>query len=188
MEEELKNALRDKETVLWKSRPAPFELLDAENKASVLVKWIVSAVVALTFCILYFSHNDTYNYYVIGFVFLLVLAVAISPLTARSAISRQLYAVTNQRVFVVTKDRTAYYMEFNDIDAMRVLKSANGHHTLALGSSILPKIEKNVRWTAAHPKTEGQGEHAVGMVLYSLPDVDAVLCLLPRQPAGERAA
>ena len=99
--------------------------------------------------------------------------------------------VTDQRVILLTRDQTFYYMELAKIDGYQVLDGAAAEKCLVLGSCLFEEAARRLRWRACHPKTDIQGhdhpDQAMGMILYGLRDVETVEKLL-RQRHTETVA
>ena len=182
MEEKLKKYLRPGEQVRWQGQPAPFSLLEGKMKTRILTKWIVTVVLGAALLAVYLSGNQAPSMGFIGLVLLVVVVILASPLVEYRNVQGMRYWVTDQRVILMTRNQTFYYMELDKIDRYQVLGSTAAEKCLILGSYLFEEGDKQTRWRACHPKTDIQGhdhpDQAIGMILYGIRDAAAVEKLL----------
>ena len=182
MEEKLKTYLRPGEQVRWQGQPAPFPLLEGKMKTQILTKWIVTAVLGAALLAVYLTGNEEPSMGFVGLVALVMAVILASPFMERRNLQGMRYWVTDQRVILLTRDQTFYYMELAKIDGYQVLDGAAAEKCLVLGSCLFEEAARRLRWRACHPKTDIQGhdhpDQAMGMILYGLRDVEAVEKLL----------
>ena len=126
----------------------------------------------------------------IGLVALIVVMVLVSPVVERWSLQQQRYWITNQRAILMSRDKSIYYMELDEIDEFKLVTDMAAGQCLVLGGCLFPEIHKQLRWRACHPKIDmqstGQGG-AMGLVFYSVSNADAAAALLEKS-TGRAAA
>ena len=148
---ELHKYLRENESVLWQSGPKAFPLMESRLKGKILGEWNFSTGTR---------------------VLLLVVAAVIilSPVVEWHNLKNQKYFLTDQRAILITADNSLYFMDYNQIDDMAVIDDVADGACIAMGSTILNNVRKQLRWQACHPKTDLQEadkrSEALGMVFY----------------------
>ena len=190
MEKVLKDCLREHEEVCWQGVATEFPLLDSVNKRSILLKWILTVAIAGAVLIPYMSNQEEMSVSCIGLVALIVVVILASPFVEQWSLRQQRYWITNQRAIVMTRDKSIFYMELNEIDGYKLLTDMAAGQCLVLGTNIFPEIEKQLRWRACHPKTDIQGTghgNATGLIFYSVSNADAAVALLEKS-TGKAAA
>ena len=171
MDERITNSLREGETLLWKSRAEAIETLDKTNKKRF---WITTAICAVLAVIL----SALYVIYVKGPVkpavlVILVLLCAFAPLRRlldASAVRKLGYAVTNQRLLIVSG-------EVKGVSLSRVKEAAlrtdeDGHLSLLVGADALkakPSHWRDVALTGL-PGTEEEGTVVEYFGFYAVED------------------
>lgn len=184
MEAVLRESLRDGEKVRWQGEPVRFSLLDDADRTTILVKWIATAVLAVGLLVVYIPSRETPSVGFIGLVALTAVLIMGSPLIERWSLKQQRYWITNQRVILMTRDKSLYSMELGDIDGFQVAGGRAPEGCLMLGSCIFQEGDSQLRWRACHPKIDvkGQGSQsdAQGMVFYCVRNVGAAKALLER--------
>ena len=182
MEERLKTYLWPGEQVRWQGQPAPFPLLEGKMKNQILIKWIVTVVLGVALLAVYLSGNQEPSMGFIGLVLLVMVVVLASPLVEYRNLQGMRYWVTDQRVILMTRNQTFYYMELGKIDGHKVLEGASTEKSLVLGSCLFEEAGQRLRWRAGHPKTDIQShdhpDQAMGMILYGIRDAAEVEKLL----------
>ena len=191
MDKELKETLRDGETVRWSGRTAPFPLLGERTKQATILKWVGTAAVTCALLGTYCTRNAELSWKFISIIVLIAGMVMVSPLVERWNILGQKYYITNQRVLLVTRDKSVFYMDKAQIDRMERVSASGEGDTLVLGGVIFEDIKRQLRWRACHPKTNLQGQdgqdRAIGIALYGIRDADVAQALLQR-PEGTMTA
>ena len=183
MEKELKDCLRQGESVCWQGVPVDFPLLDNANTRSILLKWILTVVIAGGVLIPYLKNQQEISMGFIGLLTLVVVLIVVSPVVERWSLKQQHYWITNQRAILMTRDKSIYYMELDQIDAYKLLTDMAAGQCLVLGECLFPEINKQLRWRACHPKTDMQSTsqgNATGLVFYSVSNADAAVALLTK--------
>lgn len=182
----LQDHLRQGEQVLWQGKTETFPLLENDAKTQILGKWIGTCVAIVTLLTLYLN-NAGANASTTMIVIVLVIAVVllVSPVVERNSILGQAYWITNQRVFLISKDRSVYFLELSEIDEYQVVSGKTEYDSLVLSSCIYEDMKHQLRWRACHPKMASQGGAtqgaAQGLVLFNLKNCAEAEALLRQQ-------
>ena len=190
MEKALKDCLREQEEVCWQGAPVEFPLMDNANTRQILLKWILTVAVAGGILIPYLRNQEERSVGFIGLLALVVVLILVSPVVERWSLRQQRYWITNQRAILMTRDKSIYYMELDEIDGYKLLTDMAAGQCLVLGECLFPEIHKQLRWRACHPKTDMQSTSqggATGLVFYSVNNADAAVSLL-KKSTGKAAA
>ncbi len=192
MNEELKEYLRDGEIVRWSGRSAPFPLLSRRERGKILVRWGITLVCISTLLGIYSTGNDAFSGKFAALVTLVAALVMIMPWLERWSVMGMKYFVTNRRAILLTRDKSIYYMELDEMDAVKRVSLHPEADALVMGSAIFEDADRQPRFRACNPKTdlqsaEGQ-DRAEGLVFYGLRDAEFVEALLRQSPLDERAA
>ncbi len=184
MEKALKDCLREQEEVCWQGVPVEFPLLDSVNTRSILLKWILTVAVAGGVLIPYLNTQEEVSMGFLGLLALVVVLILVSPVIERWSLRQQRYWITNQRAILMTRDKSIYYMELDEIDEYKLLTDMAAGQCLVLGGCLFQEIHKQLRWRACHPKTDMQSTSqggAIGMVFYSINNAAAAAALLEKR-------
>ena len=169
-----KEALRSGEQVLWQGKSEAFPLMANDAKGQILGKWIGTCIAAVALLMLYIKNTGGDNVGVIVGVFVIAAVLILSPFVEQRSVMGQCYCVTDQRVLLITRDRTVYYMELSEIDDYKVVSGKMEYNSLVFGSCIFEDIKRQLRWRACHPKTDSLSGSTVaqagGLVLFNLKD------------------
>lgn len=189
-EQAFQKYLRSGEQVRWHGVTQPFPLLERDAKSLILGKWIGTVAVTAVLLRLYIGNSPDWSLRVVGMVLLVAALLIASPFMEKWNVLGQQYWITDQRVILMSRDKTFYYMELTDIDDVRLVENQTEEGTLAVGSCVFEDIKRQLRWRACHPKTnvqsDGPAGKAEGLVLFSVSDSKkAVDCL--RQQLGRAA-
>lgn len=190
MEKELKECLRAGEEVRWQGMPVEFPLMDGLNTRPILLKWILTVAIAGAVLIPYLRNQEEISVGFIGLLALVVVLIVVSPIIERWSLRQQRYWITDQRAILMTRDKSIFYVELDQIDAYKLLTDMAAGQCLVLGECLFPEIRKQLRWRACHPKTDMQSTsqgNAVGLVFYSVSNADAAVALLEKS-TGKAAA
>lgn len=173
VEKTLDKTLRDGEQVLWRGKTEAFPLLAGDARVRILGKWIGTAAAAIILLALYAANGGNGKGLVVGVLGVAVLLLA-SPFVERRSVLRQSYCITDQRVILISGDRTVYFMELDGMDGFRTVTGKTEYGSLVLGSCIFEDIKRQLRWRACHPKVDIQSGTtsgaAMGLVLFNLKD------------------
>lgn len=174
--------LRQDEQVLWTSKCLPFPLLGADNKRSAVTTWIATVVSAAALLGLYFKYNSMPSKGFVLCVLVLSAVIISSPFLQRFKLQGQQFCITNQRVALISRDHTVYYMNPEDVDDLQIIENPATPKSIVLGSVIFENIRKQLRWQACNPRLTTQAayqdEHAEGLVLYCPERMEDALALL----------
>ena len=189
MDKELKEYLRDGEIIRWSGRSAPFPLLDQREKGRILIRWAITLVCISMLLGIYGTRSGALSGKFIALVTVVAALVLAQPWLERRSVMGLTYVITDQRAVLLTRDKSVYYMELDEVDDVRRLNLNSGADALVLGSAVFEEARRQLRFRACHPKTdlqsaEGLGR-ATGLVFYGVRDADAAETLL-REPAEAR--
>lgn len=139
---------------------------------------------------IYLAMDTEKNTGVIALLALVALVLIASPLVEQRNLRGQHYWITNQRVILMCRDHSFFYIPLQNVDVCKVVKNQTEWPCLAIGSAILEDVDKQLRWRACHPKVETEvknaGDCAVGMIFYGIKNADAAMQLL--QPYTQQKA
>ncbi len=184
VERALRGYLRPNETVCWQGKAERFPLLAGDTKGLILGKWIGTVVVTGAILILYLRNNGA-DMGVVGLLLLVAALLMGSPFAEQYSLQQQAYWLTDQRAILMTRDKTFYYMELDEIDDFQLLRGKAAQDCLVLGSDIFEEVDRQLRWRACHPKTDvqsaGSADAADGMVFYCVSNAEGAAALLRRR-------
>ena len=185
MNEQLREYLRENETVCWESRPKPFAALDGKYKMKFLSKFLITLLISGGIGAGHLASGTDVKVGVLVLLAGLVIVVALMPVMERMRLMKGRYWITDQRIIMLDSNKLFHSMEIDDIDAFKVMADEKADSCLVLGSSVFQDTEKNMRWRAGNPKMpEGAGSsknHALGMILYNAENVEEAVALLKKQ-------
>lgn len=189
MEKELKEYLRDGETVRWSGRTAPFPLLGERAREQIIFKWVAAGACTCALLGVYCTKSDVPSGKFIALVVLLAAIVVVAPWLEQRSILGQKYFITSHRAILLTRDKSMYCMELGQIDGVKRVSLDAEADTLVLGSAIFEDIRRQLRWRACHPKTNLQDSEsrAIGLVFYGIRDADIVEEILQQSSVTETA-
>lgn len=187
MDGELKEYLRDGEVLRWSGRSAPFPLLDRRETGRILARWAVTLVCLSVLLGIYAVGDGTLGGKFAALVTLAAALMLATPWLERRSVMGLVYLITDQRAILLTRDKSLYYMELDEVDEVRRL-NLDATDALVLGSALIEDAARRPRFRACNPKAELPGaeglDRATGLVFYGLRDADFVEELL-RQNAAE---
>ncbi len=185
---ELKEYLREGEKVCWQGKPEAFSLMENASKGGILRTWLLTIAIIGGVLLAYISSNDNWSKGFVGAMIVIGIALLCSPMMQKSKISKQKYYITNQRVIVEMNENERHSMELKDIDAVDVIHDAADQDCIVIGSCMLSKASKQMRWLACHPQInmvdndkKGQAE---GLAFYGISNAAAAIELLEEGTAG----
>ena len=185
MNEQLREYLRENETVCWESRTKPFATLDGKYKMKFLSKFLITFLISGGIGAGHLASGTDVKVGVLVLLAGLVIVVALMPVMERMRLMKGRYWITDQRIIMLDSNKLFHSMEIDDIDAFKVMADEKADSCLVLGSSVFQDTEKNMRWRAGNPKMpEGAGSsknHALGMILYNAENVEEAVALLKKQ-------
>ncbi len=173
MEDLLRKSLLEGEAVLWSGKAVPFKLLEPPYGKSLCAVWVLSTVWIVGFAALYipFALNTGIEWNTI--VPMLVLAdflpvlLSVRPLLDKRELeSKTLYAITNYRVFSITKDqvKSLFLKEETELD---IVAESNGCGTVRIGLAC-KKSPLFLRSHALMGVKDETGKKVAGLAFYHL--------------------
>ena len=138
MEDIIKEALREEETVLWQSKPEAFETLDKTNKKRFWVTLCICTVVFIAIMALsLFNGKTEVKPSVVVILFVLCAFAPLRRILDANQIRKLRYVVTNQRMLVVSGDVKGVALERVKQAVLRT--DADGHLSLLAGAEGVKK-------------------------------------------------
>ncbi|WP_294856095.1 hypothetical protein [uncultured Oscillibacter sp.] len=191
MNEELREYLWDGEVVRWSGRSAPVPLLSQRERGKILVRWAITLVCISTLLGIYSTGSGALSGKFAALVTLVAALVIAMPWLERWSVMGMKYFVTDRRAILLTRDKSVYYMELDEVDDVKRVCLQPEADALVMGSAIFEDADRQPRFRACNPKTdlqsaEGQ-DRAAGLVFYGLRDAEFVEALLRRSASDERA-
>lgn len=191
MDKALNHYLREQERVLWQGKTETFPLLDTETKFKTLRNWILTVALASGLLAVYCANNGKISMGFVGMVLLVAVIILISPLMERRSLMGQKYWITDQRAIMMSRDKTFYYMELEEIDNFQLISGKAAQDCLVLGGCLFEEVNKQLRWRACHPKIDLQGhgpqDNVMGLIFYCVSNAEGAVTIL-RNRSHARAA
>lgn len=132
MEDIVKEALREEESVLWQSRPETFETLDKTNKKRFWITLCICAAVFAVLAVLYlFNGKAEPKASVVVILFVLCAFAPVRRILDANQIRKLRYIVTNQRLLVVSGEVKGVALSRVKQAVLRT--DADGHLSLLAG-------------------------------------------------------
>lgn len=171
----LDTLLHPGETVVWHSATKPFGILDGREGNSVRLQWIISTVCVLAFLGLVVAYGNP-RPIVIGILLLLLAILILAPVASYRLICSQEYVITNERAMIVKPGVGAYAINRAELDDCQLMKLSHPGEALAIGGSLRPEGNRQLRWRSLHPKLGRYAKssdgltYAEGIVFYNISD------------------
>ncbi|MBQ2607381.1 MAG: hypothetical protein II587_04630 [Oscillospiraceae bacterium] len=162
----LKENLRESERVLWQGSTEPFRPLSGREARRTLISWALSILFLGVPLILLLLRGDQRYGLQIAIAVLMALPF-ILPFRNHRLLLAQRYYITSERALLIRSSGEVFSMELPVHTALYHPEKQGA--TLALGESLLPEGDKQLRWRSLHPKedTRSGEENAVnGLVFY----------------------
>ena len=163
MDEKLKAALMNGETVKWTGRPEASKLLEKPFGTRLYITWAIAAVVLIVSCVLLMPTVVTSDIYRVECIALLI-AVNFAPVMLsfqpifdlKRLENKTLYAITDQRVLVISKE-----------DVMSLVINDNT-------KIAVKNIAKSRVYSILGVKDIDGAKSVLGLVFYNVKNPDAV--------------
>lgn len=188
MEQTLKEHLEPGEQLLWMGRPVKSKLMEAPDKTTQLVMWVVLALFAAVTAIVILPYMIAAEREVMVMAACVIIVnvvpfvLAIRPMLDKSLLEkRTVCAVTDRRVISVVKE-TVHAMSRKGLD-YAVANREGSVGSIRFGGAVHSK-KKNDRVDAVLGVQEDEGQ-ARGMVFFRVEDVDQVVALLGQPVAAK---
>lgn len=178
--EKLNSVLEQGETVKWSGVSQPYSLFDETRKKSTIFTLCCAAAWAVLTMGGYYAVTASSGAEVKLGVMLFLLATALliiwMPISDKGKVKKLLYAVTDKRVLIVSKENTNQgAMSFANIDAVRVDKGDNGNCHVMVGSSVFKASPRKLPGLAYLGKFVGESDNKkyTGLVFFNVSADDA---------------
>lgn len=158
------------EQVEWKGRPEPFRLLTEETKRSVLLQWVLCAVVCVALSVLYIAavaNSEAHFSIIVELVIIAACAfVAFTPIRDKIEVQKKAgYYVTNKRVILTVGDNF-YALNRGGIKVER-RRTGDGNLNVLFGSCVgMP--DRKCRRAAILPEIDDEDLGKNGFVFYNV--------------------
>lgn len=177
--EKFKSVLENGEVIKWSGVPQPYSLFDESRKKSTIFSISCAAVWAILTMGGYYavtaSSGGEIKLGVMIFLLATALLVVWMPISDKGKIKKLLYAVTDKRVLVVSKENSNQIaMPIAKIDAVRVDKADNGNCHVMVGSPVFKASPRKLPGLAYLGKYTGESDNKTytGVVLFNVSDAD----------------
>ena len=174
MDTRLKNILWEGEEVRWSGRPKPFSLFDHDSKNSILLTWIVSALVlAAVIVLMVFSSitgTRSFTDVLIMAIVALFLRVALSarPFMDKKCLEKNtLYAITNFRIIALVKGEVMYLPLVKGIKTA-VQSHEDGFGSLRFGELVGKPAKKSRDHAVIGMRNVDSREDMAGLMFYHI--------------------
>ena len=175
----LENALQEDEKVVWKGNPAPYKLLDADNKKGTLTFWVISIAIAAILSVLYtlYAMSGTEEIKPIVYVFTIgfPLIAFVDPIRDKAYLVKQLLVVTDRRILIVHKNTNnedkALSLAIDDIDAIRTEEIEQGFSRIRFCKATFGVENLKLRRMATKG-AQDSNEIITGLVFYRIANSD----------------
>ena len=170
----LSRQLMEGEEAQWMGRPEPFSLLSKDYKGSLILRWIVAAVVLTGLIVAYsiwaIQAQAKYNIILVAVLVLACIYIfVVIPLMDRfSLMKRTFFCVTNKRILVFVSDRAPTTLNRSGLK-LSLVNAENGCAHIAFGSATKLKPYR-LRIGTITPPTDDSGNVTTGAVFYNIKD------------------
>ena len=180
MDEKLKAALMNGETVKWTGRPEASKLLEKPFGTRLYITWAIAAVVLIVSCVLLMPTVVTSDIYRVECIALLIavnfalVMLSFQPIFDLKRLeNKTLYAITDQRVLVISKE-DVMSLVINDNTKIAVENRANGTGNVCFNDAIGKNIAKSRVYSILGVKDIDGAKSVLGLVFYNVKNPDAV--------------
>ena len=181
--EKLNQFLEEGETIKWSGIPQPYGLFDETHRISTIIPLccavVCAIIIAVGYCIYCVSKGIDIKEGFMVFCALIPLVVAYRAVTGKNNIKKLIYAVTDKRVVIASKDKDKpCTMRIGDIDGLRSEEAGNGNYHIRIGSPMFKASAKRLSSLACDGKADAQ-DAVIGTVFYNVSgDDEKVICNL----------
>ena len=181
MEDLLKNALDENETLLWSGRPENFEVFDKTNKKCFVKKAVIAAIVSVLLIGAYALMSVPNGNFKFIIVVIILVFAGYSPLNVlmdANKLKKKIgYAITDKRLLTVLD--SAKGIPYSAIDCAALRTDEDGHVTLLCGPDALNSKPGDWRaFTVIGAYMDDSGEKCDRYAMYALPDAERVKAIL----------
>lgn len=168
----LSRQLLEGEEAQWLGRPERFSLLSKDYKGSLILRWIIAAVVLAALIIAYSvwvagSAAKFNTILVLIIVLACVYIFVIIPVMDRfTLMNRTFFCVTNKRVLVFVSDRAPISLNRAGLN-FSIINGENGCSHIAFGAAAKMRSHR-LRIGTITPPTSEKGDTPIGAVFYNI--------------------
>ena len=181
MDTQLKNILWEGEEVRWSGRPKPFPLIDQDSKNSILLTWIVSAlvlaavVVLMIFSAIAGTHSFTEVLIMAAVALFLPVVLSTRPFMDKKCLEEStLYAITNFRIIALVKGEVMYLPLVKGIQTA-VRSHEDGFGSLRFGELVGKPAKKSRDHAVIGMRNVDSKEDMTGLMFYHIDQPDQLL-------------
>ncbi|MEA4932312.1 MAG: hypothetical protein VB071_01780 [Lawsonibacter sp.] len=185
MDNRLHAALWDGEEIRWSGRPKPFRLMDKTFQSSILITWVISALVVLAAAGLLIpslaADSRSLSDIVILSVIILFLPVIIlflpvilsaRPLMDKRCLEEKtIYAITNFRIIAIVKDEVMY-LPIGKGMKVTVEYQEDGCGTLRFGELVGKPARKSRTHAVLGLHSDNSKADVLGLLFYHVDQPD----------------
>lgn len=182
----LQKILDSGESVEWAGRPEPFKAVDSHNRMSVIIRCIVTIVIAALLIVGYFVMVKKSESPVSPWAPLIILAFAIfllcRPFTdARTLTKKAIFVITDRNAISYISESNFKKMPLSDIDAAQFIDKGNGVGDIILGSDAIKRPYSKIHLTTLMPRESSDDSAKItGMAFYNVAGFENIRSLLPK--------
>lgn len=185
MEEKLKHELMKGETLKWSGCPEQSKLTEAPFNTRLYITWGVAVVVLIVTCALLLPiavasdvHRveTTVLFLVLNFA---PIMLSVQPITDKRRLEKAtLYAVTDRRVIVISKDEVMN-LPLDETTKFAIENRHDGNGNICINDAIGKKIAKSRTFSVLGVRDSDK--NVTGLVFYNVKNPDAVCNFLMRK-------
>lgn len=171
--------LQEGETIEWVSKAEPFVLLDQTNKQSLMIRWLISAVIAVLLVAGYLAmvgQNDVSASWVVIAVLLGgPIFAAVRPLTDARALKKNVvFAITDRRAITSKGGSDFFAINLDEVTAIRFVEKAGGVGDVLFGDATKMK-DRKLRLLSLVPQVfKEENNPLTGLVFYNVGEIHKV--------------
>lgn len=185
MEEKLKHELMKGETLKWTGRPEASKTTEAPFNTRLYITWGITAIVLVVTCALLLPIAITSEVHRVETTALFLILnfapiiLSIQPLTDKRRLEKAtLYAVTDRRVIVISKD-DVMNLPLDETTKFAIENRHDGNGNVCINEAIGKKISKSRTFSILGVR-DGD-KNVTGLVFYNVKNPDAVCNFLMRK-------
>lgn len=171
MNEELNNALEKGENLLWSGGVASFKIFEGQRKGQLLKSIVITLAITIAIIAGYLAAIRSTGADVmpalIIIILLLGLFAAFSIIMDAGKVRKQIYAVTDRRILVLSQGKVSG-ISYDNLGEYSFVKEASGNTCFIAGSDMARYNEKKLIKFASLSIREAEGGACSSLVLFAL--------------------